>query len=473
MMLTVKEAAERIAVSDSRIRQLIGQGKLSAVKQNGAWLVPDYAIDDYAAMAKVGRPSKRAAESRGNEPELYTLMSGNHEIALVTFSPQDVRFTRMEVLDELRLPMALNSYRAQGNRVLELNQWWGHRAIPRERPDLEFRFLELGVFDTFSIPFANYGLSMSDQYWLRPAGSKLQWEALNYYRNHYDLGDIDSKDSMSEWMTAVGLNSPDNTTDGMLSKRWIIDEGERKVLIKGSSPGGREAINEYIATRLYRRLLGNAEYVDYRLGRWHGKTVSVCESFLREDEEFIPAWYVFNLRKKPNNWSEYRLYTELCWDLHVRDAVGYLDRMLVCDSILANTDRHWRNFGIIRNIDNLKLRPAPIFDSGSCLWNDKAGRDFSFGSYAFTSKPFYKDPQRQLDLVCDGRWYHPEALEGFVDEVRGIMEREGIDEETTAGVCRGLEQRIDAVNAWWRATPTHGLTGEWAEPVEMVEWIWW
>ena len=197
-MLTVKEAAARIAVSESRIRQLIGQGRLNAVKQNGSWLVPDYLVDEYAESAKVGRPSRGERESRSSGSiEQYTLMSGNHEVALVLYTPQDVRFSRMEVLDEERLPLALLSYKAQGNRVTELNQWWGHRAIPRDRPDIEFRFLELQVFDTFSIPFANYGLSMSDQYWLRPAGSNLQWEALNYYRNHYDLGDIDSKESMS------------------------------------------------------------------------------------------------------------------------------------------------------------------------------------------------------------------------------------------------------------------------------------
>ena len=470
-MLTTKEAAKRIGVSDARIRQLIGAGSLTAVKRGKSWMVSESSLDAYAESAKPGRPTTSEATIRkSTEPRPFVLMSRNHEVANIVYDPAVGRFTKLDVLDEDRVPLALHSYQAQGQGLKELNDWWGDRAIPGSRPHVSSRLLELNMSGTFEVPFSNHGLSMSDQYWLRPKGSHLRWDQVNYYRNTYDMGHVDG--SISRWMTAVGLNSPDNTTDGMLSKRWILDESGSKVLIKGSLMAGREALNEVIATHLYRRLLPAKVYVEYRMGRWQGENVCMCESFLRDDEEFIPAWYVLHLRKKPNNWSEYRLYTELCWGLHVRDAVGYLDRMLVCDSILANEDRHWGNFGIIRNVETLELRPAPIFDTGSCLWSQKSGKAFAFGSYEFTTKPFYGKPRKQLDLVCDGRWYHPEALDGFVDEVRGIMEREGIDEETTVGVCRGLEQRIDAVNAWWKATPTHGLPGEWAEPVEMVEWMW-
>ena len=473
MLLTTTEAAQHLNVSESRIRQLIAAGDVEAVKVGGRWLVQDFSLDSYAQRAKNGRPSKAEAAVRASAaPQNFTFMSRNHEVARVTYSPADIRFTKLEVLDWDRVPLALKAYTVQGGGLGEFNRWWGSRAIPEERPDMMFRFLELELSSTFQIPFANMGLSMSDHYWLRPEGLDVRWESLNYYRNAFDMGPVGTSDSMSEWLTAVGLNSPDNTTDGMLSKRWVRDEAGGKVLIKASSPGGREAINEVIATRLYRRLLEPGLYVEYRLARWHGKLVSVCESFLTEEEEFIPAWYVRNLKKKPNNWSEYRLYTQLCADLRVLDAVGYLDRMIVCDSILANTDRHWGNFGIIRNVETLKLRPAPIFDSGNSLWTGRTGQDFAHGTYRFAAKPFYPDAQRQLELVLDGRWYHPEALDGFTDEVRGIFEECGVDEQTATGVCRGIEQRIDAANAWWKATPTYDLPGEWAHPDNLVEWLW-
>ncbi|WP_302233988.1 HipA domain-containing protein [uncultured Adlercreutzia sp.] len=44
-----------------------------------------------------------------------------------------------------------------------------------------------------------------------------------------------------------------------------------------------------------------------------------------------------------------------------------LAKMIVCDSIVANTDRHLRNFGLIRDIHDLAWRFAPLFDTGNAV----------------------------------------------------------------------------------------------------------
>lgn len=59
--------------------------------------------------------------------------------------------------------------------------------------------------------------------------------------------------------------------------------------------------------------------------------------------------------------------------------------MIVCDSIIANTDRHLRNFGFIRDIDTLEWRFAPLFDSGNSLWYDKDESEVARGDYSFMS----------------------------------------------------------------------------------------
>ena len=52
----------------------------------------------------------------------------------------------------------------------------------------------------------------------------------------------------------VILFSPNNTTDGMLSKAWIIDEEKRK-LVKGTyTSTNQEPINEYITSLICERL---------------------------------------------------------------------------------------------------------------------------------------------------------------------------------------------------------------------------
>ena len=48
-----------------------------------------------------------------------------------------------------------------------------------------------------------------------------------------------------------------------------------------------------------------------------------------------------------------------------------VDKMILFDHIIHNTDRHERNFGVIRNPDTLEITGfAPLFDSGSSFgWN--------------------------------------------------------------------------------------------------------
>ena len=45
--------------------------------------------------------------------------------------------------------------------------------------------------------------------------------------------------------------------------------------------------------------------------------------------------------------------------------------MILTDFLITNTDRHWENFGILRDPDTLRfLTLAPIFDSGTSMLYD-------------------------------------------------------------------------------------------------------
>jgi excisionase family DNA binding protein len=57
-MLTAKEAAHRLGVSDARIRQLLLDGTLSGHKVSKLiWLIPESEVDRYAQERRpVGRP---------------------------------------------------------------------------------------------------------------------------------------------------------------------------------------------------------------------------------------------------------------------------------------------------------------------------------------------------------------------------------------------------------------------------------
>ena len=475
-MFTTKEAAEYLGVSMARIRQLIGEGRLVAQRNGKSWLVDRESLDRFAATASVGRPRGSTEKRRSNAPVRYTLMSRGHRVARCVYDPVEMRFTQVDVIDAERVPLALLSYKMQDSLPRSFNAWWRGRGIPNSRWRLDRRLEELELRSAFELPLRSYGLSLSDQYWLLHDGDDVSWEDVNFFRNEYAMGPVGEDGSVASWagawMNAVGLSSPDNTTDGMLNKRWLVDEEGRRVLAKGCGSSGREAYNEVVATMLYRRLLPEGRYVEYRLGSWRGEDVSVCETFLREEEEFVPARFVLMLKKKPNSHSELRHYSELCEDLGVRYAESQLTRMLVCDSILANTDRHWGNFGVIRNIETLEYRWAPIFDTGTSLWSHLRPREIIGGDYSFETKPFYKDPGRQLEAMVDASWYCPEALEGFPDEVEGFLASALGSHALAAAIAKGVGKRIGAVNSWARQAATSRIDRGWIDDPEHIEWVW-
>jgi hypothetical protein len=73
-----------------------------------------------------------------------------------------------------------------------------------------------------------------------------------------------------------------------------------------------------------------------------------------------------------------------------------LDLILILDYIVLNEDRHFGNFGMIRNANTGEfIKPAPIFDTGSSLFHNSVIID----AEAVRAKPFAKDFEEQIKLV--------------------------------------------------------------------------
>ena len=91
---------------------------------------------------------------------------------------------------------------------------------------------------------------------------------------------------------------------------------------------------------------------------------------------------------------------------------------------MRNTDRHYNNFGLIRNIETLAVRPAPIYDTGASLWSgelDVDDRDwFAKPFYTATGRP---SALRQLRLVEDWSRFDLDALSDWPDEAAHELSR--------------------------------------------------
>jgi hypothetical protein len=217
---------------------------------------------------------------------------------------------------------------------------------------------------------------------------------------------------MSALAAQSDLNAPDNTSEGNLPKRWAIIDNTR-CLIKGGGFLNQEPYNEVIASELFSRLLSKHEFVPYHLYDDEGTPCSLCPNMLADDEEYIPALYVDRLLPYEQGEEPLDHYIRCCESLGVVDIEEQVSKMIVCDYILANFDRHYRNFGLIRNVDSLSFRCAPLFDTGSSLWcNQRVLRE---DTLMYEALPFIADPLLQLRRVKDCAWFLPRNLTGFID----------------------------------------------------------
>lgn len=117
--------------------------------------------------------------------------------------------------------------------------------------------------------------------------------------------------------------------------------------------------------------------------------------------------------------------------------------MILCDDIMANTDRHWRNFGLIRDVETLEYRTAPLFDTGSSLWCRVPTRELAYTPFVVDMRPFYEDSDRQLRLVGDTSWLNLDKLAGFPEWASDFLDENPSMYGRTDFIYEGLQKRID------------------------------
>ena len=173
---------------------------------------------------------------------------------------------------------------------------------------------------------------------------------------------------------------------------------------------------------------------------------SVCEDFVDENTELIPAWRVMMTQKKNNSTSVYQHFVNCCEALGIKDVVPFLDRMITLDYIIANEDRHFNNFGLIRNAETLEwIGMAPIYDSGSSLGYDKLPGQMK-SEKDVGCKPFKNHHIEQLRLVQSFDWLDLSMLNDVEDIIREVLSKDTdetyIDEHRINAVVNAVKRRI-------------------------------
>ena len=337
------------------------------------------------------------------------------------------------------LPLGVKTKDGMSRKAMD--DWWSGRSIPASRSGLNDALQSIGISSPTLLLEKCYGLSLSDQYWLCPKDTRIDWERVNFFQNDFskDMGEILFGHEPAD-PDRVSLMSPDNTSDGWLRKKWVIADGKRFLLKGGSGVYQQEPFNEVIASAVMRRL--GINHVKYSLTTDESKPYCLCENFITPETELIPAWRILQTQKQPNDRSLREHFLACCTALGIPDVKDALDRMLTVDYIIANEDRHWNNFGLVRNANTLLyLGLAPIYDSGTSLWYNTQ----RVGS-RIESKPFRKDHAEQIKLVDDLNWFDVDTLKGLEDEIQGIFSvSEEVDTARRAAIAKAVTDRAGQV----------------------------
>ena len=329
-----------------------------------------------------------------------------------------------------------------------LNAWWRSRAIPASRAQIRTLLDDLNLDDTLALAEKNFGLSLSDRYWLNNPEEPLKWQEINFFDNVFsgDLGLLTMGQASSG---NFNLMSPNSTLGGDLKKKWTIYHGKRILLKDGSSPLNLEVYNEIIATKLFERLLHPDDYVRYTFCKEGNRLFCACDNMLHEDEELITAYGLIVNRKRPNHLNDYQFLVQRFHEVGLDNVEEMFSKMFVCDFLLANHDRHYRNFGVIRNVETLEYtRIAPIFDTGNSLWCDAVYLN-QLDDYKYIAKPFGNNgmpADKQLALFEDLSWLDMSKLDGFAKEAGDILrENPNISEKRIEQVQKGIEMQLQTL----------------------------
>lgn len=367
-------------------------------------------------------------------------------------------FETGEVFNEEHLPVPLKYLPKDIEKSFfrqTFRKWWKGRSIPASRQNLNEALEILGNITTDDLIEKSYGLSLSDQYWAKPVESSLEWEKINFFDNEFseDVGKALFGSITSGNSDSFNLISPDNTSDGWLKKKWIINN-ERRFLVKaGSNPYQQEPFNEVLASEICRRL--KIPYIEYKIIKTENHFFSACPDFINTKTELVSAWSIFSLFKKNNTTSGFNHLLNSCEKVgmkNIEKIKKQFCQMFLVDFIISNTDRHLNNFGFVRNADSTEwIGAAPIFDSGTSMFHNiskiELKNPFMRESKKIIAKPFASTQYEQIKKLPIKKYCSDldfSSLSDISDFFNSLLlQNENIEEERRNILCNFvLKDRI-------------------------------
>ena len=344
-----------------------------------------------------------------------------------------------KIFEAERLPFGYRNGK-ETSYINQLNKWIDHRGISESRKDYEDTLYVTNAGSAKDLSVYSLGLNLTDHYWLHSEKHDYKWRDLNFFDNEFNdlvLKRIYPSDKDNDTSNI----HPDFSVDGSLIKKWVYDVKDRILIKEGRSDNNQEPYNEAIASKIMKIL--SIDHVEYLLKTINNRKVSVCKCMVNSDTEFITASHIFDTQMNKNK-NPYKQYIEICKKNGLADISGKLNEMIIMDFIMGNTDRHKRNFGIIRDANSLEwLYAAPLFDNGNSLFFDSTIRGSTKDNIDSYCKWFRESNYKKLEYIQYPEWYDFQKTKEVTDIIHaGLQKNKNISAEKIAKITRIAENRV-------------------------------
>ena len=216
------------------------------------------------------------------------------------------------------------------------------RIVPKNRAFVQ-SILEsagLNINDKKGIIDISKGLSLIDSYWIVQE-ENIKFEDFNLFEN--DFSEVLSLVAFTGYSSKISdlITSPEFTTNGALPKGWRRINNEVYLFKGGTDPiyanTVYEPYSEFYVSQIAKKM--ELDYVDYNLEQWKGMLASVCKLFTNKDTSYV------QIGECIRTGDISKVYDYIC-------SLGLENKfadMILLDSIVFNADRHFGNFGFLRD----------------------------------------------------------------------------------------------------------------------------
>ena len=261
-------------------------------------------------------------------------------------------------LDEGHIP---NNFNITGKLPIgfdnsTIGNWVLGRFAAKHRIHLSNYLRSIGILDAKGFIDLTYGVSIVDTFWVKPFESNVTWNDVSLFRNNFDeVVQHLAFDGTGLYGEKMSTTSPEFGTNGNFDKCWIREDNGIYMLKRGTdiaSNSGLEPYCEVLASQVFDKMHSG---IKYELVSYRGKTASKCELFTNEDTQYVPFGALYVGTNAIRNYLQY--YDDVLGDSNS------LRRLIICDAITLNTDRHLGNFGFLCDTEtNAIVKAAPGFD---------------------------------------------------------------------------------------------------------------